>query len=109
MATLIIVESPAKAKTIKGLLGQELYSKKRLWVMFEICPAVSLALIWRTTSNPATSPYAAKDPCLRNCGKRLKRRIASYWPLTLIGKGSHRLAFGGGAKHPRRQVPHRLS
>ena len=84
MPTLIIVESPAKARSIKGFLGRN-YMVKASLGMYGICPS-RFGVDLEKNFEPHYITIRGKGPVLKELRDAAKRRIASYWPPTPIEK-----------------------
>ena len=70
---LVIVESPAKVKTIKKFLGKQLYSSGIKRDMSEICRKVSLESMWSMILNQNILQFGEKGDILANLRKEAKK------------------------------------
>lgn len=86
MATLIIVESPAKAKTIKGFLGRNYTVKASLGHVRDL-PRSKLGIDLENNFEPRYITIRGKGAVLQELRDAAKRQTASSWPPTPTGKG----------------------
>ena len=83
---LVIVESPAKVKTIQKFLGQN-YEVAASNGHVRDLPKSTLGLTPRMIMSPNILPSEGRETFWPTLGKRRKKPIKSTWPPTLTGRG----------------------
>lgn len=86
MKNLLIVESPAKAKTIRDILGSNYIVKASVGHVRDL-PKSKLGIDIDNNFEPTYITIRGKGEIIQELKKEAKRQIGYSWQQTLTGKG----------------------